>query len=676
MLDDALEAAHAPAFADLHALRAEGRLAQFDIAFARTLCRHGLPAAPELAAPFAFAAALVSARSARQDVYVDLATLAEDDPLELATGDATTARYPDLPPLLAALHASAAVQLLADAHDDAPVLRPLVLVGARLYLARQFEHERALGQALRVRAAAPWHLHEDAAAQATAEAATAGFAQLRAALATLFEAAADEPVNWQRVAAGMMLGRGLTVITGGPGTGKTTTVTRALVLLAHLHPHARIALAAPTGKAAARLGEAVQQAKQRLRERMAAGDASIDERALVRVPEQGTTLHRLLGYRPLENSFRHHAREPLPVDVLVIDEASMLDLRLARAALAALAPDARLVIVGDKDQLSSVDAGRVLGDICAGLDEHFEQRRFSPATAAALEALTGQPIMPLAAPDVPAMADCVAWLRRSHRFVQGGGIARLAEAINRGDAAAMRQAAASDDVQVQDPDTTALVQHAVLRYRPMLAAARAGDAKGALAALGGFRVLCAVREGRDGVLALNRAIGEALAGDPQPAQQHIASSAARPSSSAAPQLSSSAAPRAGLPVIVLRNDPRNGLANGDVGVLVRDGDTTAVAFPGADGGVRLLPLARLPAWEPVYAMTIHKSQGSEFADVAVVLPRAPSANESRLLTRELLYTAVTRARERVQVLATSAVLQAALATRTRRASSLRALLWR
>ncbi len=665
------------AFGRLLALRDEGKLAQFDVAFAHMICRHGAPVADDadltatataaaagdsLLELLAFAAALASARSARQDVFVELASLGSDDPLELGA----PARYPPTYRLLAALHASPAVQLMASAGDKAHPVRPLVLVGTRLYLARQFEHERALGRALLARAAAPWQLQSQHSPQPVAQdgdgAVPVDPAALPAALASLFEASAAEPVNWQRVAAAMMLGRGLTVITGGPGTGKTTTVTRALVLLAQQHPGARIALAAPTGKAAARLGEAVQQAKQRLRDRIGDTGAFIDEAALARVPEQGSTLHRLLGYRPLENSFRYHAREPLPVDVLVIDEASMLDLRLARAALDALAPSARLVIVGDKDQLSSVDAGRVLGDICRGLASHYQARRFSHATANALDALTGQPIVDLGATNVPAMADCLAWLRTSHRFVAGGGIARLAEAINAGDADALARARGADaDVQVEAPDTLALVQYAAQHYRPMLEAARQGDAAAALAALAGFRVLCAVREGRDGVLALNRAIAEALA--------------ARPPGHGRRSAAAAVALRPGLPLIVLRNDPRNGLANGDVGVVVREGTALKVAFPQGTDGVRLLAPARLPAWEPVYAMTIHKSQGSEFTEVAVVLPRAPSANETRLLTRELVYTAVTRARQRVRLLATQPVLDAALATLTRRASGLVDLLW-
>ncbi len=659
-------AAQTPVLAPLQLppLLAAGKLSQFDVAFAELVRRHGGLADTDGEAPdlLAFVAAVVCARSGRQDVFVDVARLQQEDPLELGAA----AVYPAADELLDVLQRTHAVRCVdlgsagaADALD-----RPLVLFGTRVYLARQFDHERSVAAALLARAAAP-------AKWSGVTTAPDGQGNTPAELALLFATTPGEDVNWQRVAAAMVLTRGLTVITGGPGTGKTTTVTRALVLLAQQQPDLRIALAAPTGKAAARLGEAVRNAKADLQRALPPAAAP----ALERVPEQGTTLHRLLRFSPLDNRFYYHAANLLPLDVLVIDEASMLDLRLARAALSALPAHARLLLVGDKDQLSSVDAGMVLGDVCAGLSTHYERARFSAEAAASLSALIGQTLAPLAAEHVPPMADCLAWLRFSHRFQAGGAIAQLADAINAGDVAALQaafadQAVAGDDASVQQrvPDQHAIVGLACARYGPMLRCAQTGDAAGALALLNGFRVLCAVREGRDGVLEINRAVAAAL-GEARPYRE-------------APQ----AQLYAGLPLLVTRNDARSGLFNGDVGVVVRQPDgTLLVAFPGAGdaaaqqasagAAVRLLAPSRLPSWEPVFAMTIHKSQGSEFDRVAVVLPRAPSANEARLLTRELLYTAVTRARTHVHVFATPAVLAVALRTQTQRASGLRDLLW-
>lgn len=678
--------AHAPVLAPLQLppLLEAGKLSQFDVAFAELVRRHSGLAAPDCEAIdlLTFVAAVVCARSGRQDVFVDVARLQEEDPLELGS----SAIYPAAEKLLDAMRRTHAVHCvdIGSAGAAEAMGRPLVLFGTRVYLTRQFEHERSVAAALIARATnarAPLTWTTGPAQWSGVSPVAAGQNDMRAALEAFFPSTPFEDVNWQRVAAAMVLTRGLTVITGGPGTGKTTTVTRALVLLAQQQPDLRIALAAPTGKAAARLGEAVRLAKAELQRTLGPAAA----RALDRVPEHGMTLHRLLRFSPLQNRFNHHAANLLPFDVLVIDEASMLDLRLARAALSALPANARLLLVGDKDQLSSVDAGMVLGDLCAGLSTHYERARFSADAAASLSALTGQALAPLAAEHVPPMADCLAWLRFSHRFQAGGAIAQLAAAINTGDVSGLQavfaacasaeavagdHSAAGDHAPVQQrvPDQQAIVALACTHYRPMLQRAQAGDALGALALLSSFRLLCAVREGRDGVLEFNRAVAAAL-GEARPFRE-------------APQ----AQLYAGLPLLITRNEPRSGLFNGDVGVVVRQPDgALLVAFPGggdsaapqasAVDAVRLLPPSRLPSWEPVFAMTIHKSQGSEFDRVAVVLPRAPSANEARLLTRELLYTAVTRARAHVHVFATPAALAMALGTQTQRASGLRDLLW-
>ena len=659
-------------------------LSALDAAFGAAVVRWS-GATGETAALIEFAAAAASRGLAQQQVFVDLRTLAQDDPF--GVGDARL--YPDPDALTAAL-------------SGAPVTgppgagRPLVLQGSRLYLARQFDLEATLAAGLTALALAPGQLSRPAPASAPApvaphpqlslalvpghlpgRAAAPTIAdapdpqlttRLRGLLRALFPDEAAEAINWQRIGAAIAVSRRLAVITGGPGTGKTTTVTRLLATLLQVNPALRIALAAPTGKAAARLAESVLVSKARLRQQFP-GESLLATGVLDAVPDHGTTLHRLLGFRPAVNDFRYGAAAPLPFDVVVVDEASMLDLRLACALLAALPDNARLILLGDKDQLSSVDAGMVLGDLCAGLAGHFTTGRFSGDAARRLGTLTGYDLESLSAPSAPPLADTICWLRVSRRFAADSAIGRMAEAVNAGDAAAVL---ALCGAQLASPGDAALMTRAGDAFAPLLAlAGRGGDPRELLDLLGRFRVLAAVREGRDGVLALNARLERALA--------------------AAGLIDPAATYYIGRPLLITVNDHRLGVYNGDVGIVVATADGPRVALPdarsearsgaradvrsGVSSGVRLLHPRRLPAHETVFAMTVHKSQGSEFDEVALVLPRAPSLNERSILTRELVYTALTRARIRVVIHAEEAVLRAAVASPTRRASGLRDALW-
>ncbi|MEY4754517.1 MAG: hypothetical protein RJA44_2192, partial [Pseudomonadota bacterium] len=497
-----------------------------------------------------------------------------------------------------------------------------------------------------------------------------------------------EALDWQRLACAVALRGRLALITGGPGTGKTYTVARLLVLLQALHQQAaaaspaaparlRIALAAPTGKAAARLKQAIEQALAELRDQL--GDA-VDLDELTHSLGAARTLHSLLGARPDTRRLRHDARHPLDVDLLVVDEASMVHLEMMAALLDALPPQARLVLLGDKDQLASVEAGAVLGDLC----REAEAGRYHAATAAALQALAGV-MLPAAMLDGQgsALAQQTVMLRRSRRFA--GPIGALARAVNDGDAAAawrvLREPVAPRSEAASEPvaaSVTALVgvQNAAVvelalqgrvdapggyaRYARLLAErptdidadAHAAWAIKVLKAFERFRVLAALRDGDWGVAGLNRAIEQALV--------------------ARRLLRRSGEWYEGRPVMVTRNDPAAGVHNGDVGLALQPAQGGALRVWFLDGDqLRSVLASRLAQVETAFAMTVHKSQGSEFEHTVLVLPPEASA----VLTRELAYTGITRARQAFTLVAPQAdVFSAALARRTVRASGLPDLL--
>ena len=530
----------------------------------------------------------------------------------------------------------------AQERPDGDAGQPLVLEQQRLYLRRYREHEQRLAAQWLVRAARPMDC--DAAAVAPW-------------MDRLFGAERDGEADWQRIACALALRNRVSVITGGPGTGKTFTAARLLVLLLATaeRPEAlRVALAAPTGKAAARLKESIDAALLQLGRQL--GEHTPALRLAARI-EPARTLHALLGVRGDTRRPRHHRGHPLDVDVLLVDEASMVHLEMMADLVDALPAHARLVLLGDRDQLASVEAGAVLGELCA----HAREGRYTPDTAEQVLRLSGQRIAPaLLDPAGPLLAQSVTMLRRSRRF--GGGIASLAEAVNTGDAAAARAALAGhDDVQwlgqcepeqvcelaLREPALRDCLRHAREACADD-AGARDERALRVLRGLEDFRVLCAVRRGPWGVeqanAALERALrGRGLLGDGAPWFE-------------------------GRVVMVTRNDPDVGLFNGDVGVALRGpGDGLRVAFARPDG-VRWVSPGRLAHVETAFAMTVHKSQGSEFGHVVLLL--GPGAG----VTRELLYTGITRARSRLSLLsAQPEVLEQGLRRLTRRSAG---LLWR
>lgn len=527
--------------------------------------------------------------------------------------------------------------LVGTGREDEPP-RPLVLSENRLYLLRYFRYERSLIESLRARALTLPEVDEGV---------------LRASMMRLFGESSSEGKK-QRLAAVMVALRGFAVISGGPGTGKTYTVTKVMALLqeqarARGREFLRILLLAPTGKAAQRLGESVQK-------NVLALDCDASVKAAI--PREAATLHRALGYQPhTPTKFRHDAANPLPTDLVLVDEASMVDIALMAKFVNAVPRNARLVLVGDKDQLASVEAGAILGDIYGNGEDAGDG--YSVAFANTVERVAGLRVRRSERIGT-GIQDCRIHLTESRRYAPDSGIALLAGAVNSGDAmAALETLHARDDVALRPLDDGAVLESTL---GPALLSAFRDitrlDPEGRLALLDRFRILCAHRKGRFGVVAVNAFVERYL-------QDHGA-------------LDDREEWYDGRPLIITENDYQLDLFNGDIGIICRinetgdGGRTVEACFPGQAGApVRRLPPARLPPHETVFAMTVHKSQGSEFDRVALLLPET----ESRLLTRELLYTGITRAKSRVDVFGSEAVLVAGIGRRIHRASGLGEGLW-
>jgi exodeoxyribonuclease V alpha subunit len=528
--------------------------------------------------------------------------------------------------------------------------QPLVLDGDRLYLRRYWQDETHVAGAVRSRA-----LGGVLAADADAET-----ADIRRWLDILF----PHPVrgggtDWQKVACAVAMRGKLGIITGGPGTGKTYTVARLLALLfataGARQAGLRVALAAPTGKAAARLKQSIDVALDELAEKVG---SALPLRELAARMGAARTLHSLLGARPDTRAFQHHAGNQLDVDVLIVDEASMIHLEMMSALLAALPPNATLILLGDKDQLASVEAGAVLGDLC----HNAEAGEYLPETLSYVHASTGQEIPEQYAGQGGPIAQQTVMLRESRRF--GGPIGALALAVNAGDAGkAVEVLRSGQDGKVAWTDmaqASDLLQLALSGYRPYLQLIKNMPENtddivrlGILKSFESFRLLCAVREGEWGVSGLNDAIEQRL--------------------QTAGLLKKTGDWYVGRPVMVTRNDYATGVFNGDIGLTLPD-----PARPGAlrvyfseGDAVRSVLATRLRNVETAFAMTVHKSQGSEFAHTAMVLPK----DGGGMLARELIYTGITRARDYFTLLTPNGqVLLDAIGQRTQRASGLRHLL--
>lgn len=564
-------------------------------------------------------AALLSALRHQGHSCLDMAQLAgQYIPLEALEGYPVL-RCPPLGKWVLALRAHTTVVGAAGEY------KPLIMEDNRLYLQRYWDYETRLLRWLKQRAP----LLSDIADEE----------KLRGGLQRLFPA--HKTLDWQKIAALAALLKPFCVISGGPGTGKTTTVAKILVLLLEQPSRfpLRIMLAAPTGKAAARLQESITAAKSRL---------PCSEAIRCLIPQESYTLHRLLGVIPYSPYFRHRADNPLPVDVVIVDEASMIDLPLLTKLVEAMPEQARLILLGDKDQLPSVEVGVVLGDICqqealASYSVDFIQRlrQFSEEIPSAT-LNTG----------VTLIQDNIVLLQKSYRFRGDSGIGQLAQHIRQGDSEGalwlMRQTHYTDMDWRELTEPVLSIEH--LRADILAGYGRYlhGEVEplAILQRFNEFRVLAVHRRGPHGIYHLNRLIEAILmqAGlierDPKNRWYH------------------------GQPIMITRNDYGLKLYNGDVGIILKvpvpvDGTERLMAWFQTDHPaqpVRAVPLLRLPEYQTVYAMTVHKSQGSEFQSVVLVLPEQPSP----LLNKELIYTGITRARKKITLFGHRAVFQQAL----------------
>lgn len=637
------------ALAKVLAFREAGRIGPLEVRFASTLARLGCEEDPLVL----LGAALACMAPLRGHVCLEIGKAR--DLVRQEAGDEDSAPVPDADwpeagPWRDAL-ARCAARAGAVVRPAGPGNSPLVLEGDRLYLDRYWDYEQRLSREILARAGTrPAGLRD---------------ADLDALIDGLFPARLPG-ADGLRAAAATVARHEFSIVAGGPGTGKTTTVTRILALLLELSRRAagtgpwtppRVVLVAPTGKAAARMKESIRREVDDLGAQAGTG---VDPSVFPWIPCEASTIHRRLGTTPDHPTrFRFGADNPLPVDVAVVDEASMIDFALMTRLVEAIPRGARLILLGDRDQLASVEAGAVLGDLCGDPD------RAVPGGG-----------------DTPGIAGAVSFLAHPFRFGADTGIGALSRAIRARDTAralaylrgqAREAGAPAGDATYADlvfeevapkagpdrragPDVFDRAKAAVIAgYGPFLKAAREGDAATALALQKDFCILTPHRRGRLGVQGLNERVQRWLAEGSDPLID----------------------PRddwyVGRPILVTENDHGLELFNGDMGVLVRQDGLLRAAFPATkDGEVRLIHPGRLPPHETVYAMTVHKSQGSQFAHVVVVLPDEPSP----ILTRELLYTAVTRARTDVRVMGSEAVIRRAIQESVLRFSGLRQKVWR
>ena len=604
--------------------------------FAGFINRLAVKATPELE----LAAALVSSRTAAGHICLDLAGVAGRPLSPLITGEneqiLATIRCPEL--------SSWREQLLHSGVVGRPGEQtPLILSPQdRLYLHRFWEYEKTVADwiHLRCRDRLPIDLEK-----------------LAQDLARLFpDSSSSAGIDWQKIAAIVAVTRSFAVVTGGPGTGKTSTVARILALICQQNRPSlpKILLAAPTGKAAARLQEAITRARAAM---------SDDPEIIAAIPDRAMTIHRLLA--PRGTTYRSKSDNPLAADLVVVDEASMVDLPLMARLVRALPAEGRLILLGDRNQLSSVEPGSILGDICrpdalASFSTGFRNLVAALTSDRLPENQQGQVNAPL--------ADTIVELQKSFRFREESGIRLVSSAVRHNDADGLIKALQQDDLPDITwrpvPDTTGLGREVGLQLdRHGLDFLRCDSPEGAFAALGRFRILCALRHGPYGVLAINTLV-----------EKHLARAGLIPRPDNSGNRSSVGPDYCGRPLMITRNDYGTGLFNGDTGILLpdpEDRDRLRAFFQNPDGTVRTLSPRHLPCHETVHAITVHKSQGSEFDRILLILPPAMSP----VLTRELLYTALTRAKTALELWATEEVLRATITSPITRDSGLMDALW-
>lgn len=529
-----------------------------------------------------------------------------------------------------------AIPLVGRDGDDS---HPFVLYQNRLYLQRYFRYETGFLDRIRQFLAAE---------KAQLPHRLALLQQHRAFISALFSntgshaITADDNADWPLAAAITGILHNFTIITGGPGTGKTTTVAKILSVLYTINPALKVALAAPTGKAAARMAESLRQTTLPL-------EATILEKFQSLNP---STIHRLL--KPVAGTpyFRHNKLQPLEADVVIVDECSMIDVALFAKLLDAIAPATRLIMLGDKDQLASVEAGSLFGDLCLAQPvlNQFSAERLALINTFIDDPQSRIPDSHISNDDAHPLFQHLVELRRSHRFTGHTGIGSFSKAIIRNDTTALQQfmtPGADEQVVIDRFYSNELFEQFIAGYAAFIAEK---DISKALKLMNRLRVLCAVREGEQGLYAINSRIEKYL--DNRKLIQYTL-----------PFYEN-------RPIILTRNYYEHGLFNGDTGIIRANDEGVLMAwFEDSTGTLRSIMPGYLSEAETVFAMTIHKSQGSEFDEVLVVLP---SLADTPLLTRELLYTAVTRARKRVYVQGSEATVLAAAQRVVERASGIAA----
>ncbi|MCD6185755.1 MAG: exodeoxyribonuclease V subunit alpha [Deltaproteobacteria bacterium] len=522
---------------------------------------------------------------------------------------------------------------------------PLIIDADRLYLYRYWEYEKKLADSIQKRVSQ--QLCSKICLNIESE-------FLKQTLKRLFPEK-EERTDWQRLALLNVLFNNFTVITGGPGTGKTTVVTKIITILLTLAKgkKLKILMAAPTGKAAARLSESITDFKEK-----------IDCPAHIRdaIPTDTFTIHRMLGTISHSPYFRHNSDNPLSADIVIIDEASMVDLPLMSKLVQAVPEEARLVLVGDKDQLASVESGAVLGDIC----NRGNLGSFSDKFANRIKKITGENINDTL--DLQhisssySIRDSIVDLKKNYRFSGKSGIEELSRYVNKGDAeGAFSVLKKGNGVKWRAIDTGENLQNNLkeLVLEGFSGFLKTDDPDEAIAKLNAFKILSPVKKGPFGVFFLNEIVEQILSGEDLIKTEH----------SPADQW------YRGRPVLITRNDYNLKLFNGDIGIIMHadvvNRNELYAFFPDPSGGVRRFLPWLLPDHETVFAMTVHKSQGSEFDNVIMILPE----KDNPILTRELIYTGITRARENLTIWGREAVLKAAISRRIERASGLREAFW-
>jgi len=518
-------------------------------------------------------------------------------------------------------------------------LCPLILDDEnRLYLYRYWEYEKKLSDSIKER------VKEDISGL--------NLSLIKDSIKRLFPEIIDGDVNWQRVAAITSAFKKFCVISGGPGTGKTTTVAKILALLLEQkskEENLRIFLAAPTGKAAARLSESIGNIKKKL---------NCKDYIKAAIPAEAFTIHRLLKTIIGSPFFRHNSENPLPADIVVIDEASMVDLPLMSKLIQAVPVDARLILIGDSDQLASVDPGSVLGDICGS--SHV--RGFTADFIDRVEELTDEKFTDSIKQykDIKVLHDCIVILKKNYRFADSSGIGGLSRAVKLGDIdkALYLLKNESDRSIILEKILSAdnfkriLTDKVIKFYSEYL---KTDDPGIALELFNRFKILCAIKMGQFGVYAVNKIIEQILSRENLIQTENLW--------------------YRGRPVLITSNDYKLGLFNGDIGITMQIpgavSDDMYVFFPGTSGELRYFLPYRLPQHETVYAMTVHKSQGSEFENVFLILPD----KDYPVLSRELVYTGITRAIRSVTILGKEEVLRTSISRVIKRKSGLHDSLW-